>query len=128
MAEEMKSVEAGAKTPARRRSPFDKDALSLLADAESVARGAQRPECVAPLKEREISPAFVQTLLTDTLGCQAKLATVLSVHGSRAGDTAYRIDPAPEQPAHERRNQDSEKDSGPDACGDFAPFNREARA
>ena len=36
MAEEKKSVEEGAKTPVRSRSPFDKEALSLLADASQT--------------------------------------------------------------------------------------------
>ena len=76
------------KKPARTRSLFDVRLLKDLALAQSVARAAQRPECVGPLAARNVTPAQLAALLADALSCQDKFARVVSGHGQKTGSTA----------------------------------------
>jgi hypothetical protein len=78
--------------PPRTRSPFDVEAIKKLALAESVAFAAQRPECSAPLLEREITAQQISTLLGDIQACRTKIAQAMSGHGLSKDATTIESD------------------------------------
>ncbi|WP_395141133.1 hypothetical protein [Armatimonas sp.] len=88
MADETVTPIVAEKKPARARAAFDTQAVKQLALAAVVAHTAQRPECAAPLAEREITAAFVSQLLTDEAACQGKIAQASTLRATGKNTTA----------------------------------------
>jgi hypothetical protein len=88
MADEIVAPLVAEKKPARSRAAFDTKAVKQLALAASVAHTAQRPECITPLAEREITAGFIAQLLADEAACQGKIAQTSNLRSTKKDTTA----------------------------------------